>query len=119
MLVRFVVLFGVIGAALSAPLLFAQNVSVQIYQGKPVISAEILVKFRANMTSMQAVSQDGDIASAEPMGRTGAVLLRSRGRDVTALLRAYTARPDVLYAEPNYVGRFTDLPNDALFAQQW
>jgi subtilisin family serine protease len=119
MLVRFVVLFGVIATALSAPLLSAQSVSVQVYQNKPVTSAEILVKFRANMTSMQAMSQDADIASAEPMGRTGAVLLRSRGRDVTALLQAYNARPDVLYAEPNYVGRFTDLPNDALFAQQW
>jgi hypothetical protein len=118
--IRFIVLFALLSAVFS-PRLAAQSLQLESYQGRDVASGEILVKFRtATGPQAQALAiQDADITSTEPVGGTGAILLRSRGRGVPALLQAYRARQDVLYAEPNYVGRFTDVPNDALFNQQW
>jgi subtilisin family serine protease len=46
-------------------------------------------------------------------------LLKSTNRNVAELLREYSGRPDVLYAEPNYIWRKNDLPNDPYFDGQW
>jgi subtilisin family serine protease len=86
-----------------------------------VVSGEILVKFRgANAAqSFGLAALDADISSMESAGRTGAIVIRSRGRKVDELLQTYMARPDVEYAEPNYVWHTMDTPNDALFGQQY
>ena len=34
-------------------------------------------------------------------------------------MQAYANRPDVAYAEPNYIWRASDVPNDPFFDQQW
>jgi len=120
MKLRFILLFALMAAVLS-PRLVAQGIRVESYQGREVSAGEILVKFRiaTGPTAQALATQDADIESTEPVGQTGAILVRSRGRNVTALLQAYKARQDVLYAEPNYVGRFAEVPNDVLFSQQW
>jgi serine protease len=97
----------------------AQTFRTESFQGRDVVAGEILVRFR-NTAGIQALAaQDTDLASAESVGRSGAVRLRSRNRNVTALLQAYRNRFDVLYAEPNHVWHASDIPNDALFDQQW
>jgi thermitase len=40
------------------------------------------------------------------------------GTDVPALVAAYQARSEVLYAEPNYYGEAAVVPNDPQYAQQ-
>ena len=104
-----------------ASTLVAQNNHTESYRGRDVVSGEILVKFRgaSYAQSRASVALDSDISSTEVAGRTGAILIRSRGRNVDGLLRAYMARPDVEYAEPNYVWHTMDVPNDVLFNQQY
>jgi subtilisin family serine protease len=113
-------LFILLVASFALPL-SAQNIQIESFQGRDVASGEIIVKFRgATPLQSQALAmRDADILSAEPVGQSGAVRLRSRNRDATALVQAYNARFDVLYAEPNYVGHYLDLPNDASLGQQW
>src|SRR5678815_1676521 len=107
-------------------LLFALTVSgqqlrVESFEGRDVAAGEILVKFR-NLAGPQAIvlaGGDPDIQSSAQVGRTGVVRLKSRGRRVDALLRAYRQRIDVLYAEPNYLLRAKDFPNDEFAGRQW
>jgi subtilisin family serine protease len=39
--------------------------------------------------------------------------------DVLAAVKAFQADPNVEYAEPNYLARMTDVPNDPGYSQQW
>jgi subtilisin family serine protease len=41
------------------------------------------------------------------------------GASVQAAVREFEAKPDVLYAEPNYIYRATATPNDPRFAELW
>jgi ribosomal protein L27 len=94
----------------------AQNPQIDSVQGREVVAGEIIVRFRgATLAQSQALAaQDPDIISTVPVGSAGAILLRSRGRDTAALMQAYAARADVLYAEPNYVMRaLVDIPSAA------
>src|SRR5436190_8203963 len=99
----------------------AQTLRTESFQGQDVVAGEIIVRFR-NATGIQTQvlgALDADLVQAEVVGRSGAVRLKSRTRSVVALLQAYGNRIDVLYAEPNYILHAEDLPNDALFGQQW
>ena len=111
-----VFVFGCIGLPLEA-----QTLRTESFLGQDVVAGEILVRFR-DQTGVQVqalAAQDSDLASVEAIGRGGTVRLKSRNRGVAALLLAYRNRLDVLYAEPNYVWHTHDVPNDALFGQQW
>lgn len=101
--------------------LLGQTFRIESFQGQDVVAGEILVRFRDGI-GIQAQSmamQDTDLSSAEAVGRNGAVRLRSRNRNTATLLQAYRNRLDVLYAEPNYIFRVHEVPNDAQFNQQW
>src|SRR5688572_27984753 len=85
------VIFSFIVTALLARPASGQSFRTESFQGQDVVAGEILVRFR-DATGMQAqalAAQDSDLASAEPVGRSGAVRLRSRNRNATALLQAY------------------------------
>ena len=117
---RILVLSTLLSIASTFPVA-AQSVRTESFKGRDVVSGEIVVKFRgANGTQGLALATlDADISSMESAGRTGAIVIRSRGRSVDELLQTYMARPDVEYAEPNYVWHTMDIPNDALFGQQY
>ena len=99
----------------------AQQLRTEFFRSREVVSQEILVRFRGPTPAQRQASapQDSDIVTRTPLGRTGALRLQSRGRNVETLLQAYASRPDVEYAEPNYVWHATDLPNDPFFPEQW
>ena len=42
-----------------------------------------------------------------------------RGLSVKEAIDLYQRSPDVLYAEPNYIVRTTNTPNDTRFSEQW
>jgi hypothetical protein len=65
------------------------------------------------------VAQDADLTFAETVGQTGAVLVRSRGRDIATLMQAYQARQDVLYVEPNYIWQALDILTTSSSATVW
>ncbi len=86
-------------------------------------SDEILVKFRSAATA-RARTQVHAAVAANTVRRFGLVknleLVRLPASvTVEAALRKYRRDPAVEYAEPNYVRKSFDSPNDPLFIQQW
>ena len=112
------IIFGLFGLSLPA---YAQNVRVESFRGRDVSAGEIIVKFRnAGIPRSRALAaQDADIQSMDPLGQTGAVLMRSRGRSVEALVQAYALRADVEYVHPNYMFHTANTPNDVFFNMQY
>jgi len=99
----------------------AQQLRIETFRNREVVSQEIIVKFRGATAAQRRADRvrDSDIAATTPVGNTGALRLRSSGRNVAALLQAYANRPDVEYAEPNFIWRARDIPNDLFFQDQW
>ncbi len=92
--------------------------------GQPVVTSaprKVLVKFRSlDPQALQAVVEEHDIDHARWVGGTGVILFRSRSRDTGAMVRALAGRPDVLYAEPDYVVHKLDkAPNDLMYGSLW
>jgi subtilisin family serine protease len=89
--------------------------------GREVVAREVLVKFRTPLQASELAQVAGDAAADEmrPVGRRGAMLMRSRSMNVTALLARLRNRPDVEYAEPNFIIQIGATPNDPSFDQLW
>src|SRR5581483_6718518 len=83
-------------------------------------STTILVKFAPQADAAHAVSAAGD----EVVGRTETrveIVKVKAGASLDAKLAEYNARPDVEFAEPNYIA-YTSVvgtPNDPSYGQQW
>ena len=94
---------------------------VEDVNGADVVAREVLVKMREPLpaASWRDVGSTVDADLAEPIGRTGLFRVRSRSMGVAALIAAFSNRPDVVYAEPNYVVRALAEPNDPQFSQLW
>jgi len=79
------------------------------------------VKFRSS-TPQENVTQterDENINVDEEVGGGDIHLLHSSNKDVAALVNEFSARADVLYAEPNYIVHAAALPNDPGFSYLW
>jgi len=82
---------------------------------------EILVKFHEPPQTAQLAQLAAD-ANAEDMqlvGRSGVIRLVSRTHSAAALLAALARRPDIAFAEPNYIVRTLSEPSDPMFPQLW
>jgi subtilisin family serine protease len=115
----------------TAPWAQAQNVlpgiEIETYDHRQVAAHEVLVKFRAEAeTSLaQADAANGlvegeDLLPPEPVGGISQLYrLNSRTKSVSSLLQELSLRPDVMYAEPNYIIHATDTPDDPYFGLLW
>lgn len=96
------------------------------------VPGEILVRFREDAPAAKATRSevqlrvDGRqvVVQLEYLApRTelvkGLRLARVSAADTMLAIEQLRARPDVLYAEPNYILRKTALPNDPRFSEQW
>jgi subtilisin family serine protease len=127
MLLRLLSRCAVVGVALIVSVLpvYAQpgtqgRPPTEVFQGREVAAREVLVKFRGatSATILQAGQQE-DVDLIHEVGRAGALLFRSRSKDVAALVKNLSARPDVVFAEPNFIVYATQTPNDTSFGQLW
>ncbi len=130
-----VVAFGTVALAVILPLFRSSAAPRQIQSRNKFRSApdfvpgEILVRFREDA----AKSKDSELRITTN-GRqvnvhferllprelvSGVRLARVPAQDTLAVIEQLRARPDVLYAEPNYILRKTTLPNDPRFNEQW
>ena len=94
--------------------------TTEFYLGDEVAAREALVKFRpVSADAVARVLRENDIIYTEGVGV--AVLVRSGRRDAGSLIRDLAARPEVEYAEPNYILRAhvvgQAVPNDPSFGQ--
>src|SRR5262249_46853367 len=92
----------------------------EFFEGKEAVSNEVLVKFRAR--TLQAVLQAEaaeDVVETEEVGGTALRRFRSRSKNIATLVQELSARPDVEYAEPNYILHAIGVPNDPRFGELW
>src|SRR5262249_35038070 len=83
---------------------------------------DILVRFRTDLAAISSAAVATPLATssgAMPLvaGLTDVHL--ASGVSVDEALAAYRARPDVLYAEPNYRLHTDAIPNDTRFGELW
>src|SRR5215510_3169723 len=89
--------------------------------GRDVVAREVLVKFRQppSASELAQLRADGDADDVRSLGRSGVFRLRSRSRSAAALAAALARRPDVAYAEPNFIVRIISEPNDPRYSELW
>ncbi len=92
-----------------------------VFNGRKAAEGEILVRFRQTPSaSLAAISQTYDLSLNRPLGGVQHLYrLRSRSKKVAELVKMLSARPDVLYAEPNFELHVIEVPNDSQFVDQW
>ena len=91
------------------------------FDGREAVRGELLLKLRGQPVSADLTDlvRLADAEGLRPLGRTGIRRLRSRSRDVRALLRLLSNHPAIAYAEPNYIVRALATPPDPLVPQLW
>jgi subtilase family serine protease len=89
--------------------------------GRDVVAREVLVKFRQRplASDLAQVRADADADDVRAIGRAGVFRIRSRSRSAAALAAMLARRPDVVYAEPNFIVTIISEPNDPRFPEQW
>ncbi len=97
------------------------RLEVEDIGAREAAAREVLVKFRTPPQPAQLgqLATEADAESMQPVGRTGIVRVLSRTRSAAALIAAFAQRPDVAFAEANYVVRALSEPSDPLFPQLW
>ncbi|MCC6174957.1 MAG: S8 family serine peptidase [Chloroflexi bacterium] len=89
--------------------------------GRAVGAGRILVAFRgsAGAAAIGNVHRAAGTAAVEATRLPGVVVARTRPDQLGRALATYRARPEVAWAEPDYVRRATLVPNDPRFDEQW
>jgi serine protease len=89
------------------------------------VPGEVIVKFRDGVDgdgrtrALQAVAGPQATSDMRWIAGNVAVLRNRSTRDVRDVASDLAATPEVLYAEPNYLGRMQAMPNDPSFSRQW
>jgi subtilisin family serine protease len=82
-------------------------------------TGELLVKFRSPKSSAKIL----DSLNARKMSPSLPYGLQKislpAGKSLRDALAELNSNPDVIYAEPNYIARKSQLPNDTRFSEQW
>ena len=118
--------FAAVGMLLFTTLTSSQGrriggLEVEDIDNRPAAAREVLVKMRTPIPGAQAaqVAAEVDGESVARVGRSGLLRIKSRSRRVSALIEALSRRPDVEYAEPNFIVQTFGEPNDPQFPQLW
>jgi subtilisin family serine protease len=91
---------------------------VDVIDGHPAAASEVLVRFRGT-ANLPQLRREIDADSDTLVGDGRVWHARSRSKNVQALVRQLAARPDVMYAEPNYLVHSTTQPDDPRFPDLW
>ena len=110
---------AVLVAALFQSPALARN-QMELYRDREVVANEVLVKFITPRADVAAdIRQRDDINMSKRIGNGNVHHLRSRSKNVAALVASLKSRPDVVFAEPNYMVSISDIPNDPNFSSLW
>lgn len=118
-LVLLVALFSVASAAEN----FKVGQSCATVGDQPTYApGEIIVKFRDGVSRQQASAAQADLGATlvSTNSQIGINQLRiPADKTVEEMVAAFAARPDVEYAEPNYIAHAFMTPNDPYYSYQW
>ena len=87
----------------------------------PAVEGEVLVRFASSssVAQRQDVRASLNVTRSRNLGLPGLQLLKLNGGDVESAIAALEQRPDVLYAEPNYLYEMSAPPNETDFDELW
>lgn len=80
---------------------------------------ELIVKFRSLKSSAKIIAELHATPSSHALPYGLHRITLQSGKSVTETITELKSNPDVLYAEPNYIARKAQIPNDPNFAEQW
>jgi subtilisin family serine protease len=105
--------------ALALPVL--AQVPIETHNSRPVVAAQVLVRFRS--ATAAAIASARALADADqiiPLSASANIhLIHSRSKNVAGLLTALAAQSDVVYVEPDYILHAVATPNDPYFSALW
>lgn len=103
------------------PLAVRAQAKAQHQEPLKAAKGEVLVRFReVNTEKLRSLAQAHDLDRSQRLGGVGRLYrFRSRSKSTEGLLREFSSRTDVLYAEPNFVVEAVQEPNDPRFAELW
>jgi len=86
-----------------------------------VARGEVLVKFRqVSAAKLRGLGRAHNLDRSRHLGGVARLYrFRSRSKSTEMLVREFSSRADVLYAEPNFVVEAVQQPNDPRFAELW
>jgi thermitase len=90
--------------------------------GSRFVPGEILIKLESGVTQPRVAAQAlsaPELATAEAVPDLGLLKLKVTTGDELRQTERFLARPGVAYAEPNYIVRALETPNDPGFGNQW
>ncbi len=91
------------------------------WRGHAVVAGEVLVQFRAGTSPAQQAARHAQLGST-PRATIAAGLVRAdlpAGADLDAQLEAWSALPEVEFAQPNVLHSPTGTPDDPKYPLQW
>jgi thermitase len=85
------------------------------------VPGEVVVQFRPGVAAQgrTSVLKALDATRKRRLSLPGVQLVRVGGETVPEAVASFERRPQVLYAEPNFIGTIDAIPNDPLFSDQW
>jgi subtilisin family serine protease len=110
------------GVPASAGVAAESSSGLQRLNERDFVQGELLVRFEPGVTGGEQAdllaARGAHVKRALPLPRLKLVRLPT-GASVRAAAAALSRRPDVAYAEPNYLYRAAAMPNDPRFSQLW
>lgn len=99
---------------------------IEMINGLEAVAGEIIIRFDKSMApqALEFVSAMADAEEGHQIGSSNLRLycLHSRSKNLDTLVKELSTLPGVMYAEPNYIVRTTQvtaLPNDTRFGDLW
>jgi serine protease len=99
-----------------APLFVPGEVIVRM---KPALRLRAADMTRLGVQEKVQITSGGEIIYRIPSSTLGPMSAQMRQDRTLQLVREFSARPDVEYAQPNYILRITRTPNDPRYPEQW
>lgn len=92
---------------------------LELVNGRQAVAGQVLVKFRIPLTSALKIqlARTLDLDLNVELGGAGVRLLHSASKDTKSLVSELSKRPDVIYAEPDYLAYGGAIPNDPSYEQ--
>lgn len=85
----------------------------------PHRSGEVIVKFRSPKSSVKILASLNARKYSPNLPYGLQKISLPVGKSLHEALAELNSNPDVLYAEPNYIARKSQIPNDPRFSEQW
>ncbi len=104
--------------AVAAPLFKVKSTS-QVQNKQDYVEGQIIVKFREGFDDSKLISSLSSAVIGEDVKGGFKYISISAGKTVEEMVAAYSADPNVLYAEPDYIYRSYAVPNDPFYVYQW